>query len=70
MKQDGTPDKFREIENARVYIGPEGKLIITAEPDEVWHELPEDMMPHNCDGMGCGWEHVIARVDLYTEDES
>ena len=28
----------------------------------VVHELEEDDENHNCDDMGCGWDHVLYRI--------
>jgi hypothetical protein len=57
-ERTGIPPGFRVVP-ATVYT--DGKrLVVTAHPDHV--RDGEDW--HNCDAMGCGWEHVIGRVQL------
>lgn len=62
----GLPPGFREIQ-ASVYTNG-AEIVVCAHPDSVWPELVNDSgcdeHPHNCDAMGCNWEHVIARAKL------
>lgn len=63
----GVPEGYRQLATARVYVNGSGKLVITAEPGDVWPQFGEDHddeHPHNCDAQGCRWEHVVARAEL------
>jgi len=59
---------YEKIDSAEVYRDREsGKLVVTASPREVWplwHVRDDDNHPHNCDEMGCGQCHVIARTTI------
>ena len=56
------PDGWMAVD-ACVYVNPNGDLVITGAPDDVWpgYSACDDEHPHNCDAEGCGWEHVIGR---------
>lgn len=43
------------------------EIVVLGSPKD---EAPEDdgTMGHNCDAMGCGQDHVIARITLDTGD--
>ena len=41
----------------RVYVQADDTIVITATPHT-------DDEAHNCDWMGCGWEHVIIRAKI------
>jgi hypothetical protein len=56
------PKGYRPIEGARVYAS-NGEVIVThCCLDEVLTE--QECEEHNCDHMGCGWEHVLWRLPL------
>jgi hypothetical protein len=59
---DTIPRGFRLLP-ASVYLHTDGRMVITAEPDNVWpgYEDADGDHPHNCDAAGCRWEHVVAR---------
>ena len=47
-----------QLPNAKVYRN-ETEVIITGDPPDV--EDGADISAHDCDLMGCGWEHVLYR---------
>ncbi len=49
------PDGFEKVAEGHVFIG-KGEVVVTGIPPAE----PEDA--HNCDEMGCGWDHVLYRV--------
>ena len=55
---DGIPAGYRKIEaytNGRMIVVPEQKSWpITNDPED----------GHNCDVMGCGQEHIVARIEV------
>lgn len=62
------PTGNRELKTAVVYLDDQGRLTVTAEPDEIWpgiEDMDEDT-GHDCDAMGCGWEHVVHRTKIGT----
>jgi hypothetical protein len=59
----GIPKGFHEIQ-ASVYLNAEtGEVVITGYP--VDGDDAEDSA-HNCDVMGCWWEHIIVRARAST----
>ena len=48
---------------ANVYL-VDDKLIITGDPRRIWPDHDDTESPHNCDAMGCGWEHVLGRCEV------
>lgn len=62
---DGLPKGYVKVPGAVVYYdGQRGRLIITGEPNE---EQDPDGAIHNCDAMGCNWEHVLYFAALTRE---
>jgi hypothetical protein len=63
-KDPSMPDGFRVL-RATVYTDGE-RLVVTANPDDLWpgYEDHDGEHPHNCDQMGCNWEHVVARTTI------
>jgi hypothetical protein len=62
---DGIPRGFimEEVRAGKRYYRGPGKIVITGDvPDE--DHLPEHER-HNCDEMGCGWEHVIQIIRVF-----
>lgn len=48
--------------NLRAYSDGEEIVVCgTPECEECW---PDEETGHNCDGQGCGWDHVIFRASL------
>ena len=63
----GIPEGFTQLRDVNVYVKPIPEsdrhiIIITGDPPEEKEGVEDDL--HNCDYMGCGWEHVLYR--LYT----
>ena len=60
------PTGYGAIRGARVYFDEHRRrLKITGNPME---EADTDAAVHNCDANGCGWEHVIATLDISERD--
>lgn len=60
---DGIPAGFTQMDKyTRVYVSDKW-LLVTGTPDE----SEDEETGHNCDAMGCGWEHVLYRFPLTTE---
>lgn len=64
LPRTGIPAGFRVVP-ATVYTDGE-RIVVTAHPDHIrdggdWH---------NCDEMGCGWEHVVGTMKLPSGEES
>lgn len=61
---ENLPAGASPVPSGCVYLH-EGRIVVTAEPDEVWPGLQNDDGPgHNCDAQGCRQEHVIGRIDV------
>jgi hypothetical protein len=41
----------------------ENQIIVIGQPPNEYEDANEDTH-HNCDEMGCGWEHVLMRIDV------
>lgn len=64
MNNELLPDGFSEIKIEGVCVYSNGKqLVITGEPPADDNEAEV----HDCDAMGCNWEHVLMVFDI---DES
>ena len=58
MNDKGTPDGFYEIKAyTNGYV-----IIVEGQPPE--GSSSEDPIAHNCDEMGCGLFHVVARIPV------
>jgi len=57
------PAGFRVL-RATVYTDGES-IVVTAHP----HDVCESEDWHNCDQMGCGWEHVLLRGRVVGQNE-
>ncbi len=54
------PAGYRQLDKyTRVYVSDKW-LLVTGTPDE----SEDEETGHNCDAMGCGWEHVLYRLPL------
>jgi hypothetical protein len=64
---DGIPKGYvlETVRNGkRFYRGP-SSIVVTGRPPDEGH-LPEEER-HNCDAMGCGWEHVLTIMPIRPE---
>jgi len=62
IKRDpgSVPAGYRQLDKyTRVYVSDKW-LLVTGTPDE----SEDEETGHNCDAMGCGWEHVLYRFPL------
>lgn len=68
MSEEGIPDGYRldqiTADGRRWYRGRD-KIVVTGTPPDDEH-LPEEER-HNCDAMGCNWEHVIQIIPIAEE---
>jgi hypothetical protein len=55
---DGVPSGY-ERQMVQVWKGPKD-IVIIGTPDE----SEDEETGHNCDAMGCGWDHVLWRITL------
>ena len=56
-----TPDGFVKVAKAEVFVNRKtGSLIILGEPPGE-DRVEDEETGHNCDAMGCGWDHVVIR---------
>lgn len=56
----GIPAGYTQLDKyTRVYVSDRW-LLITGTPEE----SEDEETGHNCDAMGCGWEHVLYRFPL------
>lgn len=52
------PKGYRRLD-AEVWIGS-NDVVVVGTPDE----SEDEETGHNCDAMGCGWDHVLYRIPL------
>jgi len=63
---DFLPDGFKDLQIEGVALYSDGKkLVICGEPPE----NDEEAEIHNCDAMGCNWEHVLMVFDIDDEQK-
>ena len=63
MMTDWAPIGFAKIEGAtEVFIG-NGEIVVVGDPPRYENEADD---PHNCDAMGCRWNHVLYRAKVAT----
>jgi len=55
------PDGWHRLP-VEVYISDDGVLILTGDPPD--EEADPDCEAHHCDSMGCGLDHILARMQL------
>jgi hypothetical protein len=69
--RDGVPPGWKELGgNGQVGIYIKGnQIIVVGVPYEYENLSDDDPRHHNCDVMGCGWEHVLWRGTLPGSDK-